>query len=446
MAIPINEFIKQSGGTTKDIQILDKNNFISKSTQSNQKEDMFGAGIVGGKMKTGQEFIAQPLIKQYAQAFIQTLPKSIYDFAIKTPMDFAKSVAEAIPTLATGGKYTPDLGGYVSESKKALEGGAKPFGWEAMAKPELKTLGAGLATLGELKAIGTVAKELTPVATKSVSNIAGWAGRALKETGKSTYGITITPKEQTAKALTNYQAKFPNLYQRVKAMITGKEIAGKPITEAETAARYGIVGTEKELGVQSKRISDSLWNDIIEPNLKAQKKVVNMPTFISELEKEINATPELGRRADLIGALKAFKEEYRNVGKIGLEKLQQYKAGWAEFIPEKTYIGKPIGGAYKEIQNLAADKARGIIYNLVGDTGKQAYIDYGNLKSIYEAGTKSTTKDIAKSSGFRVFWRLLMDKALTPIATFSGKILYKTGEGLEFIGNEGAKKVGDIIK
>jgi hypothetical protein len=38
-----------------------------------------------------------------------------------------------------------------------------------------------------------------------------------------------------------------------------------------------------------------------------------------------------------------------------------------------------------------------------------------------------------------------MDKAVTPVATVVGKILYKTGEGLEFIGESGAKKVGDIV-
>ena len=39
-----------------------------------------------------------------------------------------------------------------------------------------------------------------------------------------------------------------------------------------------------------------------------------------------------------------------------------------------------------------------------------------------------------------------MNKAITPVVTIGGKILYRTGEGLEFIGNRGAKKVGDIIE
>jgi hypothetical protein len=39
-----------------------------------------------------------------------------------------------------------------------------------------------------------------------------------------------------------------------------------------------------------------------------------------------------------------------------------------------------------------------------------------------------------------------MDKAVTPVATVAGKILYKTGSGLEFLGDKGAKKVGDIIQ
>ena len=39
-----------------------------------------------------------------------------------------------------------------------------------------------------------------------------------------------------------------------------------------------------------------------------------------------------------------------------------------------------------------------------------------------------------------------MDNTVTPIATIAGKVLYKTGEGLELIGNSGAKRVRDIIQ
>lgn len=431
MAISFNEFIKQSGGTIKDVQILDKNNIVNPQ----QKQETFWGG------KTGQEFISQPKIKQYAQAFIATLPKDIYDFAIKTPVEFGKSVAEAIPTLLSGGKKVPDYGGYVSESKKALEEGAKPFGWQAMVKPSLKTAGAGLTTIVEAKAAANLIKS----GTKAVVNSISVTGRASKELGKSSYGITITPEEKTSKAVINYQAKYKNSFDRIKATLTGKELPGKPITEAETAARVGLGGTEKELAVQSKRIQNDLWKNTIVPQLEAQKKVVNMPTFFSELKKSIETTPGLGERTDLLKAYNKLYDEYKNVGTIGLEKLQDYKVDWTRLLPEKVYRGEPIASAYRSVQNMAATKARYIISNYLSPEAQQAYIDYGNLQSVIEAGQKSA-RDPAKLSFFRTVWQLVMDKAVTPVVTIGGKVLYRTGEGLEFIGNAGARNVGDIIE
>jgi hypothetical protein len=98
-----------------------------------------------------------------------------------------------------------------------------------------------------------------------------------------------------------------------------------------------------------------------------------------------------------------------------------------------------------EVRALAAQKARQLIYQKLGAGVRQAYIDYGNLKSIEEAGIKSV--DALRSKGVtKQVWEMVMDKAVTPIATAAGKVLYKTGEGLELVGQSGAKKVRDIIQ
>src|SRR3990167_9218745 len=271
------------------------------------------------------------------------------------------------------------------------------------------------------------------------------AGGVLKSAGEKLYEVTITPEESTRMAMQSYQAKQPNLLGRIKNVIKGEGIEGKPITEAETAARKGLRGTEWKLGVQAKQVADDIWKTTIQPKLSKVKGEVNMKNFIGEVEKEIKKSGgDITRRRSLQEALDAIKEDYKNVGKINLEKLQDYKEGWAEFLPDATYKGKPIAGGLKEVHNLMAKKAREIIYKYVGEDGKQAYIDYGNLKSIQKSGIKSI-KDPAAQSISRNIWQFLMDKAIAPVATTGGKILYKTGEGLEFIGNKGAKKVGDII-
>lgn len=273
-------------------------------------------------------------------------------------------------------------------------------------------------------------------------------GGGLKELGVKSYGLSVPAEEVTKIMVQNYQAAQPTLMKRIGNFFTGKtteQIGTKPITEAETATRLGFVGTEKQLGVQAKRASDSLWEGIIKPKLQSAKVKVNMRDFFGNIEKEIRKTAELGRRNDLLEAFNAFKEDFKNVGSISLEKLQQYKEGWAKFIPEKSYKGKPIGTAFKDIQNQAAGKARELIYKYGGDDIKQAYIDYGNLKSISEFGIK--VQDALRQKGItKQAWEFVLDTAVTPVATFGGQVLYRIGQGIEFIGKKGAKTLRDIIK
>ena len=61
-----------------------------------------------------------------------------------------------------------------------------------------------------------------------------------------------------------------------------------------------------------------------------------------------------------------------------------------------------------------------------------------------KAGIKSVS-DPAKKSLTRNVWEFVMDQAVTPVATGVGKVLYRTGEGLEFVGKRGAKKVRDVV-
>ena len=280
-------------------------------------------------------------------------------------------------------------------------------------------------------------------------------GRILKNAGEKAYGITITPEEATAQAVRKYNAKGGNLVERTKNMISGEQPVDslgnplqKPITESNTAARLGLAGTEKGLGIQATKAATDLWSNTISPALKNVKGKVDMKSFLGEIEKEIkNSTKGRTRRADLLEGLQKMKEDYKGVGKVSLEMLQRFKEeDWAKFIPEASYKGKPIGSAFKEIQNLAAKKARGVIYKHAGPEAKQAYIDYGNLQSIIKAADKSVIGDAAKKSLGRNVWQFVMDTAVTPIATVAGKVLYRTGEGLEFVGNSGAKKVGDIVE
>lgn len=320
---------------------------------------------------------------------------------------------------------------------KSLEEGNTDVG--TIAKDTAVGAGIGGLTGGVIGGAAPVAK----VAISAVKPAARVTGRALKGAGESAYGLTITPEKTTSQMINTYNASKPSLFGRIKDLLGG-DTAGKPITEANTAARQGLFGTEKELGVQAERASSKIWSDVIAPKLDSVKGKVNMKSFISEVEKEISKTTTGPRKTALKEALDAFRNEYKSVSSVSLRKLQDYKSAWAELLPDSAYSGKPIAAALKEVQNLAAKKAREVIYKHIGAEGKQAYLDWGNLQSIVEAGVKSS-RDPAKRSLGSNMWQFVMDKAVTPVATIGGKILYRTGEGLEFIGKKGAKSVKDIL-
>ncbi len=297
-------------------------------------------------------------------------------------------------------------------------------------------------------------------ATSAVSGVVGagasavrsavsGTGDVLKTMGEKATGIGVGMEVPTRMALQAYQATKPTLIERVSGLFSGEgapSAGAKPITEANTAARLIAPGTEWQLGVHAKRAADSLWSDTISPALDTAGAQVDMRGFFKTLADKITTeNADLTRRNVLLNALKSLRSDYTKVNHVSYSKLQDYKQGWAKFVPERAYKGQPIAGNLNEVRNLAAQQARMMIYDRLGPDIKQAYLDYGNLKSIQEAGIKSV--DALRSKGVtKQIWEAIMDKAVTPIATTLGKVLYKTGEGLEFIGEPGAKRVRDIIQ
>jgi hypothetical protein len=271
----------------------------------------------------------------------------------------------------------------------------------------------------------------------------------LKSAGEKVTGLTITASDATKKALQTYQASKPTLIKRVENMLTGNKTAesilSKPITEAETVARRLDPGTEWGLGVNAKRISKEIWEKEISPKLSMFKDKINIKTFFDEVRKDIiSENADLARRNQLLKALSSMQDDFKNVSNISIKKLQEYKEGWAKFIPNKAYKGEEIAGALNDVRNSMAQKARETIYEKLGPAIKQAYIDYGNLKTIAKEGLESS-KSVDQLSFTRKAWETILDGVITPVSTFGGKVLYKTGQGLEFVGNKGAKIVRDIL-
>lgn len=271
----------------------------------------------------------------------------------------------------------------------------------------------------------------------------GLAGKAMKATGKKIYDFVIPTSMKEAKLLQTYKANVP-FAERVKTALSGAE-SKAPTTAASTAFDQGLVGTESMIGIQAKRASTNIWDDVIQPSLDDSKAVVDMPTFFSSVEKKIiKDTPELSRQKDLLEALQAMKDDYSGVGQVTLNDLQKFKEGWAQFVPEKAYMGKPIAGAFNDIKDTAADLARQAIYSNLGKDVKKAYFDYGNLQGLQELGQKAMSGGKLKG-GFGGFWSAIKDMTLTPIGTVGGRTLYRTGQGAQFFGRPGALVLSDVL-
>lgn len=293
--------------------------------------------------------------------------------------------------------------------------------------------------------VGTIVGAAIPVA----GAVARGTGRLLQKAGTTASEAVIPTSTREAGMLQTYKANNPFL-QRVSDVLKGTskqpQTAGK--TAIETTAGQtipGLFGTQSQIGVQAKRASKSIWNKLISPQLDNANVQVDLPTYFKKVEQDIiTNNPEIGRQKSLLEALNAVKEDYANKATVTLPELQKLKEGWAQFVPQKFYNGKDIAGAAGEVNALLADEARQTIYNTLGNNVKQAYIDYGNLQGLQELGKTAMTGQKLKG-GAGSFVSELFSRAVTPVGTIGGQVLYQAGKGILFIGEKGSQKIGDVL-
>lgn len=479
MSISYQQFLKEAGGTSKDVQVANSVQTSQPTRESagqsllsstgNSIADMAKGGV--SNIGSGLQDLFTPPDVNYKNVQDTTKQLGVGAGIAEAGAQVLKSAANKVGDV---GKIVGGIGqvvtspisgpafGVGSQIGDAIGKGVPPDAAKKFfdfldKNPQIgqdTNLIMNLANLAIPEAArkgglprpgGTGETPIAPKAPVPPSAARSTMSSTLKSAGEGMYGLSVPMQESTKIALQNYQAGEGGLMDRVKGKLTGDTKNTPPITEAQTAARHGLTGTEWQLGVQAKQVAGKLWQQDIEPVLAKSKARVSMSQFFDEVEKEINSsTKELGNRNALLEGLNALKEDYKSVRNISLTKLQQYKEGWAKFLPDSTYKGKPIANSLKAVKDIAAAKAREIIYKHGGPEIQQAYIDYGNLKSIEEAGRKSV--DLLRSKGIsKQVWEFVLDKLVTPVATIGGKVLYRTGEGLEFVGDRGAKQVRDVI-
>lgn len=353
----------------------------------------------------------------------------------------------AMETLSTGPSGEKLAGAYLQAGSipAALAAAPETLAGSAAVGAALGAAQSGGKAMEEEKSPLAVGVETAKGATAGgiLGGASGAIGKGVEAIGKGIYKTAVPLSTKEAGLVQNYQADMP-LWDRIKSIVS-EGTAGGPTTAGETAFKHGLKGTESMLGVQAKKAQTTLWNDLISPQLSRSEVKVSMPSFFDQAEEIIKAeNPELSRQKDLINALNSLREDYAGVGEVDLNKLQKFKEGWAKFIPEKAYQGKPIAGAFNDVKDIVSDMARKNIYEALGPEVKQAYIDYGNLKAVQELGKKAMTGGKLKG-GFGTFWSAVKDMALTPVATIGGRTLYRVGQGIELVGPIGARVVGEVL-
>lgn len=291
----------------------------------------------------------------------------------------------------------------------------------------------GTAQTGDVKQGGEIA---------AGGQLLSGLGTALKPIAKAGYeALSVPLSKAEANLVQLYRANVP-FAQRIANAVG--ETAG-PVTAANTAFRKGLFGTESMIGTQARKAQGVLWNKMIEPALSRSKTIVDMPKFFADAAANIvKKSKELGDREARTMALNSIMQEYKNKATATMKELQGYKEGWASHVPEKYYRGMDITQTYNNVRAELANLARTAIHSDLGPEAKQAYFDYGNLKSISQWGQNAMTGAKLKG-GFGSFWNGVKDMVLTPIGTIGGHVLYKAGNGLEFVGRAGARVVNDIF-
>ena len=350
---------------------------------------------------------------------------------------------EAPPTLGAigggliGGVLGAPLGPAGIVAGSAFGAGVGSSGGEALSQkfkgqeldlPEVAKTGAEFAAL---EAVGG------PLAT--------FLGKTIKGVGSSLAKAVIPKSMQESKMLQAFKARTP-LLERIKTSLTTGGNPQGPTTKGVTAFEKGLVGRQTDIGIQAKREADTVWSEVISPKLKASQNPKDMTQFFKEVEDDIiKNNPERGRQKDLLEALEAMKSDYQGISKATAEEVQAFKEGWAQFLPDKAWQGKPIAGAYNDVKKVATDKARDYLYKELGPEARQAYIDYGNLKNLQQLGQKEMSQGTVPVGGTGTVVRSILDMALVPSGTIGGQTIYKVGSGIELIGKPGAKTVRDVV-
>ena len=285
---------------------------------------------------------------------------------------------------------------------------------------------------------------------KGVRKAVTQPGKGLKSAGEKIYSSVLPTSAREAELMQAYEA---NMARFKRGEIKTEPV--KPTTLGETAGRFGVVGTRANVGRQAAERAPGIFEKEVNPALKSSKTVLGVDDVFSDLEKSVNDIRDPSIASDYRAVLDDMKAGYteRYPNGISMSDAQAIKTDLQAVLPQKALKGKDVTGVLANMRNELRQSLRQKMLDALekehGTNFKQKYLDYGNLQALKELGVKARTQGglgLSVGGGTRTLIADILQASLTPIGTFAGKVLYSAGEGLEFVGNAGAKIVGDIFK
>lgn len=265
---------------------------------------------------------------------------------------------------------------------------------------------------------------------KAASEIKSGTGKSIELAGEKIYKSAdpFTPNMSEAQKLINFRSKN-SLAKRTNAVISGDKLEGQPLTIADTANKYNLMGTKSAIGVQAKSTMKNIWDNNIKKSLGSIKEKISKDAKFKEIQTEIDDIADLSQKEIMQHSFDKIKDTYKNVKWWSYDEAQDLKSSLTKRIPESVWRGKPTG-AINEVNKIFSDILRKTIRGKMDDYTASLYDDYGNLKIIADRGAAALTHPERLGGSGKLFWGSI-EKATTPIKTVGGKILQKLGQSLK---------------
>ncbi len=266
----------------------------------------------------------------------------------------------------------------------------------------------------------------------------------------SSLGGRITAGAQATKNFGGKVSGFVLPVTEKEAAMAQRAAAGlgkEPRTAGQTASERGMLGTETMVGKQATQEANRIFTKEINPALEAIPEGLSKDTLFKKLDDIVAKEIGPGRKTVLQDGLNALKEDYLGVSELSFPEWQKIKSGLDKFLPQKLFKGKDVASGYNQMRFEFANAIRGETYGRLSDIAiRNKYLDYGNLLELQKVGINARKGTVIRPGGSQTFLKSIWDKAAVPIGTSGGRIIYKVGEGLEFVGEKGLKTLGEYLK